>query len=521
MEFRLPETPLLRIFSFLDAFSLLQAGQVNKHWNKVAESDHLWRNLCLRKWSLPSSHNLCLPLPSWKQFFFHHMRRQRRMASAKLEDFIYKEGDDNLGILRHMAYLSGSYRPVEGQEKPVLCTVSSRHVLYAWDVQEGTVIWSSPVQQSSIKFLATLPQLRLVFTVDMEETVKVWNCQHEDALAVRTIPRVSFSMEALLAKEDPFLMVSELAAVVALFWPRPNLSPGGISTTDSRSHDLPVNAGHKDLDTVLAFVIPQVGSSEGSICTLTVPGLEMVSIVNVFNHSVDLLCCSPDTRWVLAAVTYQRVLPRVFLAECLLRLDTGRAPLSVSLPVLGCCAACWAPRRANRVTLMFRRAPSKKTGFSTFDVTTERIRDKTVIQAHQVASFALPIDMESPVQMGVSDGTVIVVYSGPQLLLLTISGLPLQRFHDHQLSICHLCVGPLYVLTTSMDNHLHLYMWEDKGRYPYLKSCFDLEHRRGDKTLSCYVSRAICDEVSIVCVVSRNFESSVLVMYSLDTCDGV
>ncbi|TEA25667.1 hypothetical protein DBR06_SOUSAS2510088, partial [Sousa chinensis] len=45
------DMPMLRLSSLLDAFSLLQVSQVNKHWNKVAESDQLWRNLCLRKWS--------------------------------------------------------------------------------------------------------------------------------------------------------------------------------------------------------------------------------------------------------------------------------------------------------------------------------------------------------------------------------------------------------------------------------------------------------------------------------------
>lgn len=40
------------------------------------------------------------------------------------------------GILERMAYLSGSGHPVNGQEKSVICTVSSKRTLYAWDVQE-------------------------------------------------------------------------------------------------------------------------------------------------------------------------------------------------------------------------------------------------------------------------------------------------------------------------------------------------------------------------------------------------
>ncbi|XP_054450503.1 F-box/WD repeat-containing protein 12 [Pteronotus mesoamericanus] len=459
MELQLPEIPLLRIFSFLDAFSLLQVCQVNKYWNKVAENDHLWRNLCLRKWSFPCLSNLCPHVPTWKQFFLSQTRHERRMALAEPEDFVYKEGTGNLGILGHMAYLSESCQPMGGQEKSLLCTVSSKRMLYVWDVQEGTMIWSSPVQRCSIKFLVTLPQLRLAFTVDVEETVKVWNCQYQDALATLTMPRTSFSLEALLTKDGPFLLV---------------------------------------------------GDSEGDIYMLTVPELRSISVVNAFNHSVDLLHSSPDTKWILAAGMHQRILPQVFPAECLLRPAAGRAPLLVSLPVSGCCAACWAPSRADRVMLMFRRAPFKKTGFTTFDVTTERIGDTAVIQAHQVASFMLPVHMESPVRMGVSGGDVIVFDSGPQLVLFTISGLLLQRFHDHQLTICHLWVGSQYVLTTSMDNYLHLYMWEEKGHHPYLKSCCYLEHRRGDQRPSCYVSKAICDKASIVCAVSRSRESSVL-----------
>ncbi|XP_039693565.1 F-box/WD repeat-containing protein 12 [Pteropus medius] len=465
MDTLLPEVPLLKIFSFLDAFSLLQVCQVNKYWNKVAENDHLWRNLCLEKWSFCHFSYQCLGAPTWKHFFLSQRKRERRMALAQPEDFLYREAAGNLGILEPMAYLSGSSLQMNGREKSILCTVSSKRMLYAWDVQEGIMIWSSPVQRSSIRLLETLPQMHLAFTVDLEGTVKVWNCRDEDALATLTVPKACFSLEAFLTKDGPFLMV---------------------------------------------------GNSEGDIYTLTVPELRSISKVNAFKYSVDLLHGSPNKRWVFASGAHQHILPKVFYAKCLLRPSEGKIPLSVSLPFSSCCRASWAPKRYNRITLMFRRASFRKTGFTTFDLTIERIGGETVIQAHQVASFLLPVHMESPIWMGVSDANMIIFESGSRLFLFTINGLLLQQFDDHQRSICNLWVDSLHVLTTSMDNYLHMYMWEEEGRYPYLRSCCHLEHRRDDSTPSCYVSKALCDNVSIVCVVSRSRESSILVMYSLN-----
>ncbi|XP_004444024.2 PREDICTED: LOW QUALITY PROTEIN: F-box/WD repeat-containing protein 12 [Ceratotherium simum simum] len=330
---------------------------------------------------------------------------------------------------------------------------------------QGTMIWSSPVQQSRIMHLATLPHTHLAFTVDLERTLKVWNCQDEDALATRITPRACFSLEACLTKDGPFLMVS---------W-----------------------------------------HSEGDIYTLTVPGLRNVSKVNVFKYNVDLLHCSPDRKWIFAS-THQHHLPKVGIFHSLLTETVRRQNPSVSLPLSSCCRAYWAPRRINRITLMFRRGSSQKTGFTTYDLATERTEGRTVIQAHQITSFLLPVDMESPICMGVSDGNMFVFESGPYLFLFTISGLLLQQFEDHQRTISNLWVDSLYVLTTSMDDLFYRYMWEEEGRYPYLKSCCHLAHIGSNQIPSRFVSKAICDNSSIVCVVSRTRESSILVMYSLN-----
>ncbi|XP_031542468.1 F-box/WD repeat-containing protein 12 isoform X1 [Vicugna pacos] len=464
MEGRLPDEVLFRIFSFLDASSLLHVAQVNKYWNKVAESEPLWRNLCRRKWSFCTFSHRCPGAQTWKQYFLKQTRQERWMASAKPENFVYKAAVGNLGILGPMAYLSGS-GPTMDEEKSIICTVSSKRMLFAWDVREGTMIWSSPVQQSSIMHLATLPQMHLAFTVDLKGAIKVWNCQDEDTLATLIMSQACLSLEAFLTKDGPFLMV---------------------------------------------------GTCEGDIYTLTVPELKTVSKVNAFKYRVDLLYCSPDKRWIFASGTHECILPKVFFTECLLRPSEGRTPLSLSLPLSSCCRACWAPRRTNRVTLMFQKDALKKTGFTTLDLTTEGTGGRTFIQAHEVASFLLPVHMESPIWMGVSDGNTIVFESGPYLFLVSISGHLLQRFEYHDKTICNLWVDSLHVLTTSVDDSLHVYMWEEEGRYPYLRSCCHLEHIGSDQTPSCYVPKAICDNKSIVCVVSRIRESSILVMYSLN-----
>ncbi|XP_037682214.1 F-box/WD repeat-containing protein 12 [Choloepus didactylus] len=433
MEIRLPDLPLLRIFSFLDPFSLLRASQVNKQWNNVADNHDLWRKLCVSRWNLCNLSYECLCTQTWKQFVLNQIKQEYRMALVQPEDFNYREVSGNLGILGPMAYLSGTSPTMDGHGRSILCTVSSKQVLYAWDVQAGTIIWSSPVQRSRIMNVATLPQMHLAFTVDLAGTIKVWNCQDGDALAAFTLSKACFSLEAFLRKDGAFVLV---------------------------------------------------GNSEGDIYTLSVPGLGYISKVNAFRYSVDHLVISPEKKWIFASGNHQHILPKVFFTECLLRPREGEPPLSLSLPFANCCRACWAPRKKNRLTVMFRRGSHKKTGFTTFDITTERTGGKTVIKEYQIASFMLPGHMEPPVWMGACDGQMIVFESGSHLFLFTINGLLLQRFEDHQRTISDLWADSVHVLTTSVDDSVHLYMWEEEGCYPHLRSRCHLDFMASDQAPS-------------------------------------
>ncbi|XP_055134571.1 F-box/WD repeat-containing protein 12 isoform X1 [Symphalangus syndactylus] len=464
MEIQLPDLALKRIFSFLDLFGLLQASQVNKHWNRIADSDYLWRSLSLQRWDCSNFTDQHLGTHTWKQFFLHQRRKELRLALAQPHNFIYKV-TKNIAFEMELAYLSGNSLTMDEQEKSIICSVSPKQELCAWDVQEGTMIWSSPVQEFHLSNLVTFPQMHLAITMDRKKTIKVWNCQDRDALAVLQMPNPCYCMEAYLTKDGPFLMV---------------------------------------------------GDDAGDIYTFTLPGLRDVSKVTAFQYGIVRLHCSPDKKWVFACGTYTRTLPQVFLTESLLRPSEGNAPLSTFLPHKLCVSACWTPKVKNRITLMSQSRTGKKTEFITFDLTTKKTGGQTVIQAYEIASFQVAAHLQCPIWMGASDGYMIVFTSGPYLLLFSITGFLLQRFEDHQAAINNFWVDPCYVLTTS-ENSVHVYMWEEGGRHPYLRSCYHLENTWHDHTTDSCISSVMCDNASIVLRVRKASDSSILVMYSLNT----
>nr|XP_039333506.1 F-box/WD repeat-containing protein 12-like [Saimiri boliviensis boliviensis] len=461
MEVRLPDLALKRIFSFLDVFSLLQVSQVNKDWNRVADSNYLWRAHSLQRWDCSNVTDQHLGAYTWKQFFLHQRRKELRLSLAQPDNFTYKI-TKNTAFETGLAYLSGNSFTMDEQEKSIICSVSRKKELCAWDVQEGTMVWSSPVQKFQFSNLVTLPQMHLVITEDMSNTVKVWNCQDRDPLAALPMPAFSYCMEACLTKDGPFLMV---------------------------------------------------GDTAGDIYTFTLPELREVSKVTAFQCAIVLLRCSPDKKWVFACGTYTRSFPQVFFAEDLLRPSESSAPLSTFLPHKFCTTACWNPKKKNRITLMSQSR--KKTEIITFDLTTKRNGDRTVVQAYEISSFQLAPHLEHPTWIGASDGYLVVFPSGPYLLLFSITGFLLQRFQDHQTPIDNFWVDALYVLTTSADS-VHLYLWEEGGCPPYLRSCCHLDNTWRDHVPHGYVSSVMCDNASIVLKVPNIHESSVLVMYSFN-----
>ena len=49
-EIVFPDEILLKIFGFLDPFSLVKAGTICKEWNNISKDEFLWKRMCFCRW---------------------------------------------------------------------------------------------------------------------------------------------------------------------------------------------------------------------------------------------------------------------------------------------------------------------------------------------------------------------------------------------------------------------------------------------------------------------------------------
>jgi F-box/WD-40 domain protein 12/13/14/15/16/17/19 len=76
-------------------------------------------------------------------------------------------------------------------------------------VPQGVLTWVSPVQQVGIKLLTTLPEMHIAVTVDIQSTIKLWDCQNSEALATSNLESPCKLLKAVFTKDGPMVLVSD------------------------------------------------------------------------------------------------------------------------------------------------------------------------------------------------------------------------------------------------------------------------------------------------------------------------
>lgn len=363
------------------------------------------------------------------------------------------------GTIDQLAYVSPHEYRFDEKARSVVCTVSSDCTVRAWDLQEGTEMWSSPVQPAPLVNLVAYPQLQLVVTVDTQGLIRGWNTDTGSEWAFFSLPTSCSSMEACDHPEGSFLLVA---------------------------------------------------CAEGTLYTMTVPQLQVVSRVPTFPHTPVSLTCSPDKQWVLVSAQDSDLGPKVFYTQPLLHPSEDRLPASATLPIRLSSRACWAPDEAARLMVTHRDDSGVHLVITTFELKANKSRDRVSILAQQLASFPLP-DTMTPHLMEGHGSQVILLTSGSELVLFNIHGLQLLAFQDHQRPITSVWVDPDRVITAALDLSLCVYVWNKENASPILKSCYHL--LGGSHRWASGFTHVKSDSRSIAGVEARSTGTSILRSY--------
>ncbi|XP_055451129.1 F-box/WD repeat-containing protein 12-like isoform X2 [Psammomys obesus] len=396
---------------------------------------------------------------TWKQYYFCRSELEFRVESGRPQDFICKAISGHTGKIDELAYISPHEYRFDDRARSVVCTVSSDCTVRAWDLREGTEIWSSPVQPAPLVTLVAYPQLQLVVTVDVEGLIMGWKAETGAEWASFSLPASCSSMETCDHPDGPFLLVA---------------------------------------------------CAEGSLYTLTVPQLQMVSKVATFPRASVSLSCSPDQQWVFVSAQGSDVGPKLFYTQPLLLPSEDGLPVSTTVPVRLSSRACWAPDEAARLMVLHRDDGGMHLAITTFELKTSKSRGRVSILAQQLASFPLPDNLTPHLMQG-HGSQVILLASRSELVLFTIHGLQLVAFQDHQKPITSMWVDLNCVITSALDLSLRVYVWNKENTSPVLKSCYHL--LGGSHRWASGFTHVKSDSVSIAGVEARSTGTSILRSY--------
>ncbi|KAI5612040.1 F-box/WD repeat-containing protein 12, partial [Silurus asotus] len=448
---------LIHIFSFLPEDDLIRVSCVCKDWHEAAETQWLWREMCLHRWGFCNMAQLLSDAESytWKRYYLHRSTLELNMKSGRSGgDYSCKSLRGHTGRIVGFAYLTGNSSLQDMWNfTPIVCSASNDGMLKAWDIHKGLNLWSSSTQNPLTQII-TDPEQDVVITADSGGTIRTWRGRTGDALSSFSSGSSQCTIMTFSTEGKSFVMVTRTAL--------------------------------------------------GSLLTLTSPQLcELSRHLVSDSFRLNLLLSSPDKKWILtSAKEYADSSPKVFSTQSVCSPVEDEAgvceSVCVSLPVSGCVAAAFFPLQPARVAVVHNDTLLQHNTLSVFQFSLKKSKYKQEAQAQQIESFRLDLNARrSDVLLQAKGNNVLLLADGNVLKVYSVKGELISSFEEHLEPITSMCVDDFRVVTASRDLSLRVLTWRrDRDKGLTLETQYQL--LGGSHSMSRGFTAVACDYASIV-----------------------
>ncbi|KAM7404950.1 hypothetical protein PAMP_012249 [Pampus punctatissimus] len=135
--------------------------------------------MCLQRWSFCNLAVLGEQVNhSWKKYFLRRCHLELKMTKGKAGGYICKSLRGHTGRVVGLLYLQGDSDQLLdlSSSGATVCSASSDGTVRAWNIQNGELLWCSPVQ-SPLTGIVSDEQREVVITADSTGLIKTWQCQ--------------------------------------------------------------------------------------------------------------------------------------------------------------------------------------------------------------------------------------------------------------------------------------------------------------------------------------------------------
>ncbi|XP_053500156.1 F-box/WD repeat-containing protein 12 isoform X3 [Ictalurus furcatus] len=201
---------LISIFSFLSEDDLIRVSCVCKEWHEAAETQWLWREMCLRRWGFCNVAQLLSDTKSytWKRYYLHRSSLELNMKLGRSGgDYSCKSLRGHTGRIVGFSYLMGNSALHDMWNfTPIVCSASTDGTLKAWDIYKGVNLWSSSAQNPLTR-IVTDPEQEVVVTSDSAGTINTWQGRTGELLSSFSSGSSQCTLMTFSTEGNSFVMV--------------------------------------------------------------------------------------------------------------------------------------------------------------------------------------------------------------------------------------------------------------------------------------------------------------------------